>query len=226
MNRTTWILLAAGACGTLAAPPASAAETGFYLSAGLGLAEEDPGDSAGINISIGFPPAGIVHLTPDRVEVDSGDTSWTIGAGYRFNRYLAAEVEFMDFGSTDVTEYYSYDLGPVINLPPFSYSSSLSGPAVSVLGLLPLGKGFEIFLRAGALFADREITLATAGPADSGAATTFADTVWLGGIGVDWSFAGDWAVRVEYELSGDLEPTQLMGETSAELISLRLRYEL
>jgi OOP family OmpA-OmpF porin len=221
MDRSTWMLFALGSCGAIAATPSLPAETGFYLSAGLGRAEEDPGRSAGINISIGFPPPGIIHLKPDRVEVDGGDTAWSIGAGYRFTRYLAAEVEYMDLGTTDITEYYSYNLGPIIDFAPFSYSSSLEGPAVSILGLIPLGGGFEGFVRGGVLFADREIS--TRLMTDAGS-TTFGDTVWLGGIGVDWSFAGHWALRAEYALTGDLDSTTFAGETAAESLSLRLRY--
>ena len=91
-------------------PPRSGpTDTGFYLSAGVGRAEEDPGKSIGTNFSIGFPPAGIVHLEPDRVDVDSGDTAWSVGVGYRFSRYVAAEVEYLDFGTTEITEYYNFD---------------------------------------------------------------------------------------------------------------------
>ena len=63
-----------------------------------------------MNIAIGFPPAGIFHVDPDRVDVDESDVAWSVAVGYRINPYLAAEVEYIDFGTTDIAEHY--DLGP------------------------------------------------------------------------------------------------------------------
>ena len=221
MNRA-WVLSASGLLASTGSAPVLAADTGFYLSAGIGRAEEDPGKSNGANFSIGFPPAGIVHVEPDRVEADGGDTAWSVGVGYKFSRYFAAEVEYLDFGTTEIAEHYSLDLPPLPDEITLNYTSKLTGPAISVLGSLPLGKGFEVYLRAGALFADREI--ASLLPTDAGS-TKFADTVWLGGVGVDWTFAGRWAIRAEYLTSGDSSATLFSGETAAESVLLRLRYK-
>jgi len=165
-----------------------------------------------------------VHLQPDRVDVDGGDTSWRLGVGYQFSRYLAAEVEYLDFGTTGYAEHYT--IGASLPLPDeftLNYSSRLTGPALSVLGSLPIGKGFAIYLRAGALFADREIAIQQATDVGS---TTFGDTVWLGGAGVDWSFAGHWAMQAEYQRSGDFGSTMQAADAAVESVSLRLRYKL
>jgi hypothetical protein len=165
-----------------------------------------------------------VHVTPERVEADGGDTGWGIGVGYRFSRYVAAEFEYMDFGTSQITEYY--DLSTV-GLPfPTTFQpefiSEISGPAVSLLGSLPVGKSFQIFVRAGALFADRKMDTPSSlgdGP------ITFGDTVWLAGAGVDWSFAGRWGVRAEYQRSDEVESNILSGGSAIEWLSLRLRFD-
>lgn len=69
-----------------------------------------------------------------------------------------------------------------------TYSSKVSGPAFAALGSLALGKGFEAFLRAGLLFADREMSVAQSIGING---TTFGSTVWLGGLGVDWTTRPD-----------------------------------
>ena len=207
----------------MAATPALAADKGFYVSAGVGLAEEDPGKSNGINISFGLPPAGILHIEPDSVEVDSGDTAWSIGVGYRFTRYIAAEVEYLDLGTSDYTEHYTFDSPFPVDSGQIThrYSSSMTGISVSALGSLPVGKGFELFLRGGALFADREVQVPLAlGSGDN----TFADTVWLGGAGVDWSISDRWALRAEYLLTGEFGSTLTSGEAAAESLSMRVRF--
>ena len=143
MKRHTWILIASAAITSISvAAPAVAAEPGFYFTAALGQAEEDP-KSIGTNIGIGFPPAAIVHVDPDRVDVDDSGLAWSVAAGYRLNTYIAVEVEYMDFGTSDISEHYVF--GPSV-VPPFpseftnTYSSKVTGPAMSLLGSLPIGE--------------------------------------------------------------------------------------
>jgi hypothetical protein len=190
----------------------------------MGQAEEDP-KSIGTNIAIGFPPTAIMHIEPDRVDVDESDVAWSVAVGYRINPYIAAEVEYMDFGTTDISEFY--DLGPT-PVPPFPseitrrYSSKVTGPALSLLGSVPVGKGFDVFLRGGVLFADREFDF----PLSVGLDDAFASTVWLAGAGVNWSFASRWAIRAEYQRTGKLEETFLAGETELERMSLSVLFRL
>ena len=33
--------------------------------------------------------------------------------GYKFSRYLAAEVEYLDFGTTEIAEHYSLDTAAI-----------------------------------------------------------------------------------------------------------------
>jgi opacity protein-like surface antigen len=218
MNRTAYRVLTEAVVAFILASPALAADTGFYLTVGAGQAEEEP-KSIGTNIGIGFPISVIVHVDPDRVDVDSSGVAWNVGIGYRLNPYLAGEVEYLDFSSTDVTEHYSLD--PPVS-PPFPsdfthrYSSKVTGPALSVLGLLPMRDNVDVFLRAGALFADRELEI----PRSIGLNAKFGSTVWLAGVGVDWSIADRWAIRAEYLRTGKLEETFFAGETELKRISL------
>jgi opacity protein-like surface antigen len=222
MKRTTSISIAAAILAVAAAPVRSA-DPGFYLAASLGKGEEEPG-SIGINISAGFPPAGTVHLEPDRIEVDDGGTAWGVALGYRFNRHFAAELEYLSFGTTHVVEQYRLASAPF----PFPaeidhrYSSEITGPALSLLGSLPLGRRFDAYLRAGVLFADRRLVIEQF---DTGEAT-FGSTVWLGGVGMAWSATDRWAVRVEYQQTGPLDESLLAGETELERIGLSVLFTL
>ncbi len=224
MNRKTWILIASATLTSISATPALAADPGFYLTVAVGQAEEDP-RSIGTNIAFGFPPTAIQHIDPDRVDVDESGVAWSVAMGYRLNPYVAVEVEYMDFGTTDISEHY--DLGPPV-IPPFPseftrmYSSKVTGPALSLLGSVPVGKGFDMFLRAGVLFADRELEFAQSVGLDD----TFGSTVWLAGAGVNWSFASRWAIRAEYQRTGKLEETFLAGETEMEQMSFSVLFRL
>jgi OmpA-OmpF porin, OOP family len=223
MHRTPCFSIGLAAVASIFAAPGFAADAGFYLTATVGQAEEDP-RSIGTNFFIGFPFVEIVHIDPDRVAVDES-VAWSVAVGYRLNAYFAAEVEYIDFGSADITEHYT--LGPPLS-PPFPdeltrrYASKVKGPALSVLGSLPVGEGLDAFLRAGVLFADRELEI----PQSIGLDDKFGSTVWLAGAGVDWSFANRWAIRAEYQRTGKLDETFLAGETELERMSLSVLFRL
>jgi outer membrane protein with beta-barrel domain len=202
---------------------AGAAEPGFYLTASLGMGDEDP-KSAGTNIG---NYVGVFHIEPDQVDVDDGKAAWSVGLGYRINKYLAGEVEYIDFGTTHVTEHYTIDdQGFPVPFPfptvlTLDYSSSVTGPAFSLLGTLPLGENFELFLRGGALFGSRELNTGFGTLDDE-----FSRTIFLAGAGATWSFAHRWAVRAEYQQTGKFSESFVSGETKAQRISLSVLFKL
>ena len=215
MNIVKW---ASGVACLCVAAHAAAADPGFYVTGSLGTTTEEP-KSRGINISNGF---GVYHATPDRVEVDDGDLAWSVGLGYRVSRYLAAEVEYVDFGTTDISEHYIIGTTGPFPLPTdidLQFSSNVTGPVLSVLGTWPVSKHFELFVRGGALFASREYS-SPGDYASIGGSQKFADTVWIAGAGATWSFAKRWAIRAEYQRTGTLDQTILSGETELERMSL------
>ena len=222
MTRKKWISIAAYVLACLLAAQAQASEPGFYLVAAGGTGDENP-KSNGLNFGNSL---AIVHVDPDQVEVDDGALAWSVGLGYRINRYLAGEVEYANFGTTDIHEHYTVpNAGPIPFPTEFdlTYSSKVTGPVLSVLGTLPVSKGFELFLRGGALFASREYSVGGA-INFRGQDQKFASTVWLAGAGVTWSFAKRWGARAEYQRSGTLDETLVTGETRVERLSLNALY--
>jgi opacity protein-like surface antigen len=208
------------AASLLVASLAQASEPGFYLAATGGFGDENP-KSHGINFA---SPPGVIHVDPDEVEVNDGSFAWGIGLGYRINDYLAGEVEYADFGNTDVREHYTV---PNQGFPfpgelDVAYSSRVTGPVLSMVGTLPVGRSFELFLRGGALFASREYSL---GGQFGEQQQKFASTVWVAGAGATWSFAERWGIRAEYQRTGVLDETLVTGETRVTRFSLSALYE-
>lgn len=220
--RTTGISIAAACLAVALTSQADAAEPGFYVAVTAGSGDENP-KSDGTNFA---SSQGVIHVDPDQVDVNDGSFAWGVGIGYRINDHLAAEVEYADFGTTDVHEHYT-----VPNPGPFpfpteldlTYSSTVTGPVLSVLGTLPVGHGVELYARGGALFASREYEL-TGQFSIGGQKQKFASTVWLAGAGVSWSFAKRWAIRAEYQQTGDLDESLVTGETRVKRASLSALY--
>ncbi len=226
--------------GTLAISAAAhATEPGFYFAATASRVEHEIDAFPGIPVFtiIGrpnpvFPPpdnffprpppqGGIIGepifgvptvIAPKSVETDAIDTGFSATVGYRINRYLAAELSYTDFGEYESIERYSFG--------EFRYQLGVAGPSLSVLGSLPLGEQWELFLRGGVLFADQEVRLG-----GSLSNREFSDEVVLAGAGVQWSFAPRWATRLEYQRTDDLKYDNT-GESSIDQASLSVVFEL
>ncbi len=161
--------------------------------------------------------------------MNDGSFAWDVGVGYRINRYLAAEVVYADFGTTDIHEHYAVPNDGPVSFPTefdLTYSSKITGPVLSVLGTLPVGQSFELFLRGGALFASREYSVGGQAVFPSrGQQQKFASTVWVAGAGATWSFAQRWGIRAELQQTGALDETIVTGETRLKRISLSALYK-
>lgn len=232
-------------------PAAEAAEPGFYIGATASRVEQDVEGGIGGPLVFGdlpplggfFPPPAfgtpilnpiIIPISPpfavsypplpDRVEVDDGQAGWSVTLGYRVNQYFAAELAYVDFGETEVTQYHTF--ASLLPRPPLTavtrYDMRVSGPAVSVLGSLPLGASWQVFLRGGVLFADQEIEYDVSGRLE----TTYGDEVLMAGAGVQWAFASRWTARLEYQLTDDLRQNPVAGESQLEQASLSVLFSL
>jgi OOP family OmpA-OmpF porin len=119
---------------SLAAMPTAFAQqqeevSGFYVGAGVGQfnAQIDDVDD--------------VDNTVDDWSED--DTAYKVFGGYRLNRFLAFELDYVNLGEPS---------GNVV--PGFNVDSSVDGFAPFVVGTLPLGPYFEVYGRAGYYFYD------------------------------------------------------------------------
>lgn len=121
MNRWCAITLLLAGAGAASAED----EHGLYLGGGIGdySAEiEDLGD----------------------VDFDAGDNATKIVAGWRFNRFIAAQAEYTDFGDSTRT------------VGPLAFTADTRGLTPSVVGTLPVGP-IELFGKAGVIFYDFEV---------------------------------------------------------------------
>ena len=146
--------------------------SGFYLGGGVGQF------NAGIDD---------VDQVDDTVDAwDDDDTAYKFFAGYRLNRFLGFELDYINLGEPS---------GAVV--PGFNVDSSVDGFAPYVVGTVPLGKYFEVYGRLGYYFYDANITTddGLGGRAEFDEESE--DLVWGGGIGAN--IGETFNVRLEYE---------------------------
>jgi hypothetical protein len=216
LGRAIWVALLGLGVGQVA----QAAEPGFYFGVTGGRSDYDVKPSEGIFVQISGPfEGGIFRVLPESTQVDDDGLSWNAMVGYRIHTYVAAELAYMHFAEADITEHFEVP-GPFEGTSfPLTHRTSLkvTGPAVSLLGILPLGAGFEAYLRGGVFFADQENELRFASASET---TTFGSEEWLAGAGIQWTFAKRWGLRLEYQRIDSMDDNRATGEVELDQLSL------
>jgi OmpA-OmpF porin, OOP family len=106
--------------------------SGFYVGGGVG------------QFNAGIDDVDQIDNTVD--SWDDDDTAYKFFAGYRVNRFLGFELDYINLGEPS---------GSVV--PGFNVDASIDGFAPYVVGTLPLGPYFELYGRAGYYFYDSNV---------------------------------------------------------------------
>jgi hypothetical protein len=81
--------------------------------------------------------------------LDTSDRSWSVAAGYRFSRWLAADVAFYSAGSFRYAATGTVDDLGTISPATFNFGYKVRGVMLGGTATLPLGRSFELRARAG-----------------------------------------------------------------------------
>jgi opacity protein-like surface antigen len=228
-----------GACALLLFAHVSiAAERGFYFGVGGGEAQYEfdraprliiltppPAQPSPPPIFVPpFPPIGAViavRLNPVWFPGDD-DTGTALGAtvGYQINRYAAAELNYLDLGKLEESDPLLLFGGGSTT---FYRKLETAGPTVSLLGMLPLADAWDVYLRAGIMFADTKVTNRIGDGSD---AATFGSEAPLWGGGVRFNWGEHWSVRLDYQNIDGVGDNPDIGEAEVEVITLGVLYRL
>jgi OOP family OmpA-OmpF porin len=165
--------LVVSAAGCAASGGALAQESGWYLGGALGQAKftewcvDDPAVLA----------------------CDDKDSAWKLVGGYRFNRHLAAEATYIDWG--EATGTVQTGAGPR------AVSASQTSMGIAVVGSLEIAQRFEVFGKAGFLLTEQETPQSSIRERD--------ETEFHYGLGARFAFTPSWAARAEWERTEKLK---------------------
>ena len=142
--------------GVLACAPASAAERGFYVGIDLGQSSYDLDRNSIDRQIVGALEEAGLAVIDGRSETSEDGFTYGVIVGYQVWPFLALEAAYVDL---DDAEYKSSavvsDGSTAIDLDARLVASS-SGPARSVLGILPVWSGWEVYARAGVYFSSND----------------------------------------------------------------------
>jgi hypothetical protein len=142
-------------------------------------------------------------------DLDDSDQGFGVHIGYRFNRWIATEVGYLDLGRFTYTSQLDLLVDDGAGGPQQEFlvdadaRIEAKGPFASVIGIFAINDRFDVHVRGGLLFADTRVRVRevledvpdsfTSAEAKSDSKDVFA------GIGGTWNIGDSYALRVEYQ---------------------------
>jgi OOP family OmpA-OmpF porin len=202
---------------------AQAAEVGFYIGGQYGQTEKELNIQDFDAYTLGPRVFQGLGFTPTSFSssMDDSFNGYGFYGGYRFTRHLAVEGGYFNLGSF---KYRAKAMGLIGNNLPsnaaFNYDGETSGITAAVLGVWPMSYRWEIYGRAGVLFASNTASLYyadTQGPGRDELSENSVDM--LAGIGTSLNFLEIYDLRLEYQRVFDAGD-KAIGEGDADTLSI------
>ncbi len=136
----------------------------------------------------------------------TNDVGYQATFGYRFNRYMAAELGLVQIGELSSKGSGDLDFGEGFVPVDLSLTFSAGGPMFSFIGILPINESFEAYGRLGYLFTSTEREIRSRVDGQSGgfgaAKGDSQDVVY--GVGMAYHFNQIYSLRLEYQQYGEI----------------------
>jgi len=205
-------------CAILAAMASSAVmaddNEGWYLGGNIGKTKIDHNEQAFANSAQILGGVSNV-VTTDR---DDKDRGYKLYGGYQFNRYFALEGGYFDLGDFDYN---------TINTPAGTFSSNidLRGVNLDAVAYLPFTDRFSAFARLGVNYAEARDTFGSTGAVVlSRTGAKDRDTNGKAGVGLQYAFNDNWAMRLEAERYRFNDAVGHLGDTNFYSLGLVYRF--
>jgi opacity protein-like surface antigen len=171
----------------------------------------------------------LLSLGPDAVQnvavsTEDSDIGYQAAFGFRFNRYVAAELSLVQLGETVSTAKADMDFGTGFLPSKVDLSFTVGGPLMSIVGILPINDRLEVFGRVGYLFSSskREVQLRVDGD-NAGFGSSKGDSQdVVYGAGASFNFGQVYSLRLEYLQLDELGDAERSGTEDANMIGLGL----
>ena len=211
--------------GSVGAGTARAAQTGIYAGVSFAVVEKDSSRSAfqdealQVYDAFGFTP------TSTSTSLDPKDSAYGFVVGWRLTEHIAFEGGYMDLGTV---AYKDRSTGLFANTPPpenwaQNIETSTSGIALSALGILPLTYRWETYARGGVLIANSEESVfITDGVNSQKLRATQSSFDLFAGVGVSFSLAEIYNIRLEYARVFDAGDDKVLNEADVDMATLNV----
>lgn len=207
MLRKHAILAVAAALATL---PAAAQYRGWY--AGI-----SGGESQTSHDLVSNRESTVVNGTATSSDFDSTDGAWKVFGGWQVNEIFAVEATYANLGRSHlVTNTLSTDQ----LAGTFDMTRKVDGFGIDAVIRGPVAPAFTVFARGGAFFSRTKADATLSGgivftdnPGQTSRSTTSSETVAHFGVGGEWAFRPNAALRLEWERFNNVGKAFQVGET-------------
>jgi len=181
---------------------------GAYAIGAVGITNYGSDQAATEHVLLDFLTLG---NPAQNLEVGTEDGKLGYGAhfGYRFHKFVAAEIGLVKYGHLDTVasgdvDYPNFGTGFVPAKGTFSYGAG--GILMSALGVLPIGTKVELFGRVGYLFAstEREISIKAEGATVLTGRIRDDTQEVVYGVGIGFNFNPVYSLHAEYQIVNDM----------------------
>lgn len=214
---------------------AAAAETGFYVGGQAGQSTKEAPRSFYDLFNADIQSFSFFTPTQQSTSFDDTDTAFGVIVGYRLTPHLAFEGGYVNFGQVSYTSRSSGDFPLESGTVNVDIESETTGFIVAVLGVLPLSRNWELFGRAGALFANNKITIDVTAQGQQfipprgnrfAASDTVGTTNLSAGLGISRRFFEIYDLRLEYQRAFDAGDEDFggKGDLDAALLGLTVTF--
>jgi hypothetical protein len=217
--------------GVAAAHDAAAAERGLYVGGHVGQSSKDAPRDFYELFNIDIQRFAFFTATEQTTSFDDSDTAFGIVIGYRLTPYLAIEGGYSNFGQVTYRSRASGSFPLEPGTANVSIDTETTGFTISALGVLPLTRDWELFARAGALFANNEISIQVISQGQQfipplgdrfAASDSESTTETFAGVGLGRRFFEIYDLRLEYQRVFDAGDESFGGKGDLDAVLLGL----
>lgn len=142
-----------------AAHGAAAAERGLYVGGHVGPGSKDAPRDFYELFNDDIQSFAFFTPTEQTTSFDDSDTAFGIAVGYRLTRHLAVEGGYNKLGRVTYRSRASGNFPLEAGTTNVGIDTETTGFTVALLGVLPLSHDWELYARAGALFANNRLSI-------------------------------------------------------------------
>lgn len=214
-----------------AADDAVAAERGLYVGGHVGQASKDAPRSFYELFNSDIQTFAFFTPTEQTTSFDDTDTAFGIVVGYRLTPHLAIEGGYNKLGQVTYRSRATGNFPLEAGTTNVGIDTETTGFTVALLGVLPLSRDWELYARAGALFANNKLSIDIRSQGQQfipplgnrvAASATESSTEFHAGLGLGRRVFEAYDLRLEYQRVFDagVENSGGKGDLDAVLLGL------
>ena len=199
--------------------------SGFYVGAFGGqasydIAKEDMDDLFVFALDVAGLP-----IVQGESSLEDSDTGFGVIAGYRLTPYVAIEASYLDLGAAEYRLAGFADLGATFGVIEFEGGADIevTGPAVALVGIIPVSETIELYGKAGMFFSETDFTVFIDTVSES---ATFSSEEIMYGAGMAWNLNPNWSLRLDFQRFADVGDEDELGEANIDQFSIGVLYRL